>query len=197
MILINVQEQVLKVTINNLDSNNDYNTLKRHKFFEGIDFNNLSYIDPPFKTNMIESPSSKKSPELRNLKSCEFTCHEDLGSTNLFKINMNYIGGDDEEFKMKTHIETPKDTEEIKLDIFNSAENITTEDKSNETTDSRKEEIIYERNIIFKQKLLKKNLLGFITIQGNLFYFLIKQNISILLKTSKKEKSSSLKIVLH
>lgn len=105
---------------------------------------------------MIESPSSKKSPELRNLKSCEFTCHEDLGSTNLFKINMNYIGGDDEEFKMKTHIETPKDTEEIKLDIFNSAENITTEDKSNETTDSRKEEIIYERNYYIQTEIVKK-----------------------------------------
>jgi hypothetical protein len=133
-------------TVNNLDSNNDYHALKRHKFFSGIDFNNLSSLDAPFKTNVIESPSSKKSPDIKTRKSLQFDSQEALVNTNGFNLNMNYICAYDEEFALKNNTETPKEAKEIKLVRFNSAENIASDDKPIETSDSRKEEIIYERN---------------------------------------------------
>jgi hypothetical protein len=60
---------------------------------------------------------------------------------------MNYICAYDEEFKLKNNLERPKEAEETKLERFYSAENITTDEKPIETSESRKEEIIYERII--------------------------------------------------
>jgi hypothetical protein len=84
---------------------------------------------------------------LKTLKSLEFDSQEALVNTNGFNLNMNYICGYEEDFKLKNNVETPKEAEEINLERFNSAENITTDEKPIETSESRKEEIIYERII--------------------------------------------------
>jgi len=134
------------------NSDNDYKALKQHKFFAGIDFDHLHKIDPPFKTNFAQSPLVVRdmSPSRHGLNSCPSTNEQKYKADNNdipnFCLNMNYFGPEEEKlnnFKLEqsSPVMKKKNTDPSFISDFL---------KQSASTESKKEDIIYEE--IVKKK---------------------------------------------
>jgi hypothetical protein len=79
------------------DKSNDYDALKNHKFFEGIDFENLYKIDPPHKTDgSTHSVSSNCDSPMNSSFSSALGDTSELGNLTNFKLSF-----ENEEEKIK------------------------------------------------------------------------------------------------